>query len=238
MLPADDKLVLLSMRFCPYAQRAHLVLDAKRIPHHVVNIHLKQKPDWLTEYSRLGKVPALGLTNEPGKPYIHESLILCDYVDEKYNAVRPLYPADPLAKALDRLWVERFGGIVTTFYRVVVPGADGKPAPGSVDQLGTGLDVFEAELKRRGQRFFGGHDEPGMLDYMMWPWFERFEGLQFREGETFVLAAERYPLLVRYTADMQGDEAVKKTYLSGEVHHKFIQGHIAGKPDYEMLSGL
>lgn len=234
----DDKLVLLSMRSCPYAQRAHLVLDAKRIPHHVVNIHLTRKPDWLTKYSPLGKVPALGLTNEPGQPYIHESLIICDYLDEKFNAVRSLYPADPLAKALDRLWVERFGGIVSTFYRVVMSGVGGKPAPGSLDQLSAGLDVFEAELKRRGHRFFGGTDNPGMLDYMIWPWFERFESLQFLEGEKFVLAAKRYPVLVQYLANMKEDEAVKKTFLSGEVHHKFIQGHVAGKPDYEMLSIL
>lgn len=34
------------MKFCPYAQRTRLVLNAKGIPHDVVNINLKDKPEW------------------------------------------------------------------------------------------------------------------------------------------------------------------------------------------------
>lgn len=218
------------MRFCPYAQRAHLVLDAKRIPHHIVNIHLKQKPEWLTEYSRLGKVPAIGLVNEPGKPYIHESLIIADYLDDKYNDVRPLYPADPLAKVQDRLWLERFNnGIVASFFAIVMHGQK------KVDELSVQVDEFEAELKRRGQRFFSSSDAPGMLDYMIWPFVERLELMQHLDGDKFFLTAERYPLLVQYFADMLQDEAVKRTFLSGEIHHKFMLGHSQGKPEYELL---
>ena len=37
------------------------------------------------------------------------------------------------------------------------------------------MKYFETELKNRGTAFFGGNENPGMLDYMIWPWFERAE---------------------------------------------------------------
>lgn len=242
-LPENDgHLVLISMRFCPFAQRVHLILDAKQLDHHVVNVHLKQKPEWLTEYSRLGQVPALGLTNEPGKPYIHQSLVIADYLDEKYPAggdrKTPLYPTDPLAKALDRLWIERFADVTSAYYQFALYGPDGNPAPGSLEKLYVSLDVFEAELKRRNTQYYGGVNKPGMLDYMIWPWFERLASLKLwtSEGETFEFSSSRYPLLLQFQADMMQDRAVQKTYLSATVHYNFIQGNKIGKPDYEMLS--
>ena len=36
-------------RFCPYAQRTMLTLLAKGVPFEVVNINLKNKPDWFVE---------------------------------------------------------------------------------------------------------------------------------------------------------------------------------------------
>lgn len=226
------------MRFCPYAQRAHLVLDAKNIPHNIVNIHLKQKPEWLTEYSRLGKVPAIGLTDVAGCPYIYESLIVADYLDEKYadEEHRQLYPIDAVAKAVDRLWIDRFAGIISAFYRFVL-GPDNRPTPGAVDDLNRGLGDFESELQRRGTRFFGGADKPGMLDYMIWPWLERLPCLRLWTGEEkYEMSADQLPLLTQYQADMQLDEAVQKTYLSPENHQKFMSSHIAGNPNYELLN--
>ncbi|CAH3195019.1 unnamed protein product, partial [Porites evermanni] len=44
-----DRLRLYSMRFCPFAQRARLVLAAKGINYECVNINLKDKPDWFFE---------------------------------------------------------------------------------------------------------------------------------------------------------------------------------------------
>lgn len=184
------------MRFCPYAQRIHLVLDAKKIPYHTVNIDLIQKPEWLTKYSPLGKVPALGLPSEPNTPYIFESLVVADYLDEKFPQ-RQLYPTDPLAKAQDRLWIERFNDIIKSFYRAAVSGPEGKPTPGSLTELASGLDLFETELQRRGTVFFGGA-RPGMLDYMIWPWCERITLLKHLVGDQYEMDKERYPKLVRF----------------------------------------
>jgi len=229
-IPNDNKLRLLSMRFCPYAQRIHLVLDAKQIPYHTVNINLKQKPEWLTQYSPLGKVPALGLTNETNVPFIYESLIVADYLDEKYPQV-PLYPNDPLAKTFDRLWIERFDDVIKSFYRAAVGAAEGASA--AVTEVSNGLQKYEEELKKRGSLYFGG-SKPGMLDYMIWPWIERFAVLKLLVPENLI-NREKFPLLILWNDNMIKDSAVQNTYVSAENHLKFIQGHKAGTPDYDML---
>lgn len=187
------------MRFCPYAQRIHIVLEAKNIPYHTFNINLTNKPEWLTKYSPLGKVPSLGLPNEKGHPFIHESLVIADYLDEKYPEKR-LYPKDPLAKAVDRLLIEQFNGVITYFYKAAREGS-----PDDLVELSKALDAFEVELKKRNSVFFGGNDA-GMLDYMIWPWIERIPLLKFRG---FDLETGRYAKLV-----CRGNKVNKRLQLS------------------------
>lgn len=184
------------MRFCPYAQRIHLVLDIKAIPYVTININLKDKPDWLTKYSPLGKVPALGITNEPNNPYLYESLLVADYLDEKYPEI-PLYPLDPLAKAEDRLLIARFEPVIAPYFRIVLNARSDDEA---LQKLLENLSVFETELNKRGSAFFGGANV-GMVDLMIWPWCERITALKDivepEAAEQYALGNDRFPKLVR-----------------------------------------
>lgn len=103
-------------RFCPYAQRVHLVLEAKNIPYNTAFINLTDKPEWLTQKSPLGKVPALEIPSIRGDPLI-ESLVIADYLDEQYP-FNPLNSRDPVQKARDRIMVERFNAVISPFYRL------------------------------------------------------------------------------------------------------------------------
>ncbi|CAF4997676.1 unnamed protein product, partial [Rotaria socialis] len=47
------------MRFCPYVQRAKLVLAAKNIPYEEINVNLVEKPEWYLEKNAPGQVPSL-----------------------------------------------------------------------------------------------------------------------------------------------------------------------------------
>lgn len=187
--PDDGKLQLFSMRFCPYAQRIHIVLEAKKIPYHTFNIDLSNKPEWLTKYSPLGKVPAL-LLPETGQPFLYESLVIADYLDEKYPE-RPLHPKDPLAKALDKLFVERFANITNAFYKLII-----KREVEAKAELTIGFDGLEAELNKRGTPFFGGK-EPGMADYMIWPWIERIDMFKYIKGLEYEFDQKAHAALVR-----------------------------------------
>jgi len=217
------KLRLYSMRFCPYAQRAHLVLDAKKIPHDVVNIKLSDKPEWLFEKNPLGKVPAI--ETESGD-CLYESLIIADYLDEKYPE-RPLQPKDPMQKAKDRILVEHFSKITPNIYKLM-HGTDN-----TLDAILTDLDLFEKELTVRATRFFGG-DLPGMLDYMIWPWFERIDAFGTVVPDC-VLPTDRYKKLNEWKEAMTEDDAVKITYLTPEIHAEFIKSIKTGNTNYDIL---
>ncbi|GBP65917.1 Pyrimidodiazepine synthase [Eumeta japonica] len=52
--PFAGKLRVYNMRYCPYAQRTVLALNAKRVDYEVVNINLVDKPEWLTTKSAFG----------------------------------------------------------------------------------------------------------------------------------------------------------------------------------------
>lgn len=176
------------MRFCPYAQRIHLVLNAKNIPHDVVNINLKNKPEWYLEKFPLGKVPALYVDGVN----LYESLIIADYLDEKYPQ-RPLFPKDPLRKALDRILIEGFSRVINLLYKLYISTVmDAQHLAPILEEM----DLFEKELAKRGTPYFSG-DEPGMVDYMIWPWCERLEMVRILGGDQFKVPKERFQRMVR-----------------------------------------
>ncbi|XP_065359477.1 pyrimidodiazepine synthase isoform X2 [Calliphora vicina] len=229
-LPDDGVLRLYSMRFCPYAHRVHLVLDAKKIPYHSIFINLHDKPEWLTEYSPLGKVPALQLITADGKPALIESLIIAEYLDEMYPEPT-LFPKDPLKKAQDKILIERFNPVIGAMYKIFV---NTEVSPGAITDISTGLDIFEKELRSRGTPFYGG-DKPGMLDYMIWPWCERSEMIKYLLNNKYEMDKERFEQLLKWRDLMVEDEAVKCFYLDGETHAKFMKTRREGTPDYDML---
>ncbi|MCP6606353.1 glutathione S-transferase N-terminal domain-containing protein, partial [Klebsiella pneumoniae] len=53
----EGQIRVYSMRFCPFAQRTLLVLKAKGIRHEVININLKNKPEWFFKKNPIGLVP-------------------------------------------------------------------------------------------------------------------------------------------------------------------------------------
>lgn len=190
-LPDDGKVRLFSMRFCPFAQRVHLVLDAKDIPHHSIYVNLHEKPEFLFKHSPPGTVPAVQLPAEDNKS-IYESLIIADYLDEKFPQ-RQLYPKCPFGKAADRLLIKKFETVIGAMYKVFLAP---EPEPGAIIDIADKLDAFEEELARRGTQFFHGDDLPGMVDYMIWPWCERADMLGFLIGDRYKLDDERFPKLV------------------------------------------
>jgi len=95
---------LVSHHLCPYVQRAVITLAEKGEPHERINIDLADKPDWFRSLSPLGKVPLL-LVGEGDTAALFESAVICEYLEETAPGPR-LHPADPLARARHRAWIE------------------------------------------------------------------------------------------------------------------------------------
>jgi glutathione S-transferase len=99
------KLKLISHKLCPYVQRAVIALTEKGVPFERIDIDLANKPDWFLAISPLGKTPVL----QVGDTAIFESAVILEYLEE--TLPKPLHPADPLARAEHRGWIE-FGSTV------------------------------------------------------------------------------------------------------------------------------
>src|SRR5258705_5507013 len=98
-------LKLISHKLCPYVQRAVIALTEKGVSFERIAIDLADKPDWFLAISPLGKTPVL----QVGDKAIFESAVILEYLEETES--KPLHPADPLARAEHRGWIE-FGSAV------------------------------------------------------------------------------------------------------------------------------
>ena len=75
----------------------------------IVNVDLKEKPEWLFEKNPDAKVPTIETTQGS----LYESLLVSDYLDEVYPN-RPLYSKDAFKKTLDRIWIEQIPKVLST----------------------------------------------------------------------------------------------------------------------------
>src|SRR3954462_4274014 len=98
-------LKLISHKLCPYVQRAVIALTEKGVAFERIDIDLANKPDWFMSIPPLGKTPVLQI----GDVAIFESAVILEYLEE--TQPNPLHPADPLARATHRGWID-FGSVV------------------------------------------------------------------------------------------------------------------------------
>ena len=75
--------------------------------HEVININLKNKPEWFFKKNPSGLVPVLETSQGQ---LICESAITCEYLDEAYPE-KKLLPGDPYEKACQKMVFESFSKV-------------------------------------------------------------------------------------------------------------------------------
>lgn len=224
----NGKLRLFAMRFCPYAERSVLVLNAKNIQYDLVFINLDHKPEWIFNFSPKGTVPALEY--EQGKG-IFDSNIINYYLDEKYPEIS-LQSTDPLKRAQDKMLVEQFAGAQSAYYTAAFNAA--ALQPNMVENYHKGLELLQKELQSRGTKYLNG-EEAGLVDYTIWPFLERFEALPLLGHSDFAIDKDKYGVLVSYIEAMRNVPAVKSYALAPDTHAKFTESRVKGDANYDML---
>ncbi|XP_071987258.1 glutathione S-transferase omega-1-like [Engystomops pustulosus] len=197
---------LYSMRFCPYVQRALLVLLAKGIKHEVININLKSKPEWFFEKSPLGLVPSLETSD--GK-IIYESPIVCDYLDEAYPG-KKLSATDPYERAQEKILLVHFSQVTVVLFEILQARKKNQDLTEMKARCFEKFKVIEETLSKKKTPYFGGK-AVSMVDYMIWPWFER---LHISEVTHFL---EKLPRINAWQKLMLQDPLVKATYTEPDV---------------------
>lgn len=217
----DDKFRLYSMHYCPYAQRARIILQVKNVPHEIVNVNTSNKPEWIFELNSSGKVPIL----DTGSSLIPESLVICDYLDEVFPEP-PLHSKDKQERERDAVLLKDFDEFLTVYHRGI-RSHDESTYGTCVEDLKTRAVVFEEELKKRGT-YFGGK-KPHMIDFMIWPWAERVpiihkmfntaipDATIFPNLYNWCSAMRKHPVLERNKLDLEKQLGMYKLYRKGGV---------------------
>lgn len=73
-----------------------------------------------------------------------------------------------------------------------------------------------------------------MLDFMIWPWFERIPLMEILGGQLFKIPEDRFPLLVQWKSSMLADPVVKLSALPPAVHRAFLENRKNGVYDFDM----
>jgi glutathione S-transferase len=133
-------LKLISHKLCPYVQRAVIALTEKGVAFERIDIDLAHKPDWFLAISPLGKTPVLLVGEVP----IFESAVILEYLEE--TQPKPLHPADPLARAEHRGWIE-FGSAVLSDIAGFYAATDEATFKAKTAQLEQKFARLEARIK-------------------------------------------------------------------------------------------
>jgi glutathione S-transferase len=158
---------LISHDLCPYVQRAVITLCEKGVAFERTYVDLANKPDWFLAISPLGKTPVLKI----GDDVLFESAVICDYLDE----VEPprLHPADPLARAQHRAWIEFASATLNnigTFYNA----ADEAALERQRIALANKFETLEVQLTKHKGPYFAGAGF-SLVDAAFAPVFRYFE---------------------------------------------------------------
>ncbi|WP_287282134.1 glutathione S-transferase family protein [Mesorhizobium sp.] len=167
-----DKLVLVSHHLCPYVQRAAISLCEKDVPFERITVDLAKKPAWFKAISPLGKVPLLRVPQNSEATVIFESAVILEFLEE--TQANPLHPADPLARARHRAWIEFGSAILNAIGRFYSAPTEAAFLAES-EALSAMFDRLEAELAagRAGPWFAG--ERFSLVDAVYGPVFRYFD---------------------------------------------------------------
>ena len=146
------KYVLVSFKGCPWVQRVAIVLREKKIDFEFRHIEADNRPDWFRPISPHNKVPVLRIDDQVS---LFESGAISEYLDEV--AAPRLHPEDPIARAVNRAWIEYLPSFVdlTSGHAYVATEAEFETAAAKVPMA---FEKLEQALER--QHAAAGEDGP------------------------------------------------------------------------------
>lgn len=178
--------------------------------HEIININLKNKPEWFFKKNPFGLVPVL--ENSKGQ-LVYESAITCEYLDEAYPG-KKLWPEDPYEKACQKMSLELFSKVPSLVGRFVV-NKNKEDCSGIKEEFRKEFSKLEEVLTNKKTTFFGG-SSLSMTDYLIWPWFERLEALELNE------CVDHTPKLKLWMAAMREDPTVSALLTDVKTFRGFL----------------
>mmetsp|Transcript_41954 Transcript_41954/g.37182 ORF Transcript_41954/g.37182 Transcript_41954/m.37182 type:complete len:265 (-) Transcript_41954:150-944(-) len=231
----EQKLKLYANPICPFAQRAWLALEIKKVPYEYIKCDLREKPAFFTEaYQKAlgaaegsdGKVPVI---ETPDGKFITESTIVARYVDYVYSDESKygpsLLPKDAFERAAVEIMIDWFGdsGWLRFHYGTLMQ-CDKEKADASVVDWKKKWGLLNERLKQFSDKgLYLGDNKVSLFDIVAYPFFERLITIQhYAKYEILDKWMEEFPRVKSWYNTMQELEAVKKIKQKDEF---FINGY-------------
>jgi len=213
-------MTLYSARSCPFAQRTRLVLHEKGLDCDLVEIDLKQTPDWFLEISPYGKVPLLLHDGER----IWESTVINEYLEELFPEP-PLLPAHAARRALARIWIDYANNyLVPQFYKLLL-AQEAESRKAIATRLGKRLVRMATEGpggKDGGPWWLG--EMFTLADIAFYPFFERFPALaHYRALQRWLDAMQARPSVIAHGASAEFHVKTYAPYADGSANGSTAQ---------------
>ncbi|KAL1914861.1 uncharacterized protein VTP21DRAFT_7953 [Calcarisporiella thermophila] len=211
-MSSNQSLVFYTSHECPFCQRAAIALqELGVVPDETVPIDLSNKPEWYFKVHPEGKVPALKV----GEETIVESLIILEYLLEKYGNNTSIQVQDPLARAQSRLFLGLFERVLPHFFKAFSAGVE------EYEQFLKGLREINDFLVKQSDGPFLLGEELTYADIAVAPFFARFPLVQeigFEIPET-----EEYERVNAYGRALRSRPSVKATTPEWERLQKHVE---------------
>jgi glutathione S-transferase len=221
---------LIFYRYFSFPKKNHYVSETFNSRHETVNINLESKPEWFFTKNPSGTVPVL----EQGDKIVTESLLTSDYLDEAYPN-NPLHPKDPYLKIKQRQLIDFIAQIIPHVIKILMGTPETIKDAMENFKLGyEKIEKYETFLVQSGKPYFRG-DTPGMLDYMVFPFFYRLDTSKELFGSVAEFPRDKFPAITAWLQKIYKDPAVVACTPDMEHLKTFIKSFTSptGKRNYD-----
>ena len=152
-----------------------MLMIEKELPFELIEVDLRNKPDWFLAVSPYGKVPVIV---DDGKT-IYESAIINEYLDEKFKNI-PLRPAGTFERAKARIWMDYCSNKYLVLSRkLLTDNGNNELQIQNKEKLRQALIYMEKECfeKNENGNFWLG-EKISLVDLHYAPFFERFSAFK------------------------------------------------------------
>ncbi|KAH9919391.1 glutathione-S-transferase [Fomitopsis serialis] len=229
---APQDLVFWAGWFCPFVQRAWIVLEERGIPYQYKEVNPYKKEKHFLDINPKGLVPAVEYKGRA----LYESLIICEFLEDAYPSHTPhLFPTDPFERAYVRLWVDHVAkNVVPAFHRLLQGQTPEAQAAAREEYYESLRRVSE---KAKGPYFLGA--EFSMVDVVLAPWVIRDYILRDHRGysrdavgsgwKEYAEKLSTRESVLKTQSDLEHYEPIYGRYLRDEAQSEVAKATRAGK---------
>lgn len=173
-------LELVGYELCPFLHRASITIKHTKLPCKITEIPPGSLPDWLRAISPSGRIPLLRVDTTS---VIFESTVINEYLNEISGG--GLLPADPLARAINRSWIEFGSGALNDLYSLM-RARTAMQFDAAIGGMRAKFNLLDHALSEQQGPFFNGMSI-SLVDFNYAPIFVRslhigLERLLFNDG--------------------------------------------------------